>query len=166
MKLTEKNNHLVPTPPKTEWFANATWIFATGLLMMIGGSVGTAVFFGAAAIVLFNVSFLGKPFIFPREARFAVTVSLFLFLTKVPSAIFFENQIEALKILGSNLQLITIALLICGLLQTPKIDYMRLYLRAFSIGLPIAFITGIVQRTMLKPLRLEGAMGNTLVYVS
>ncbi len=146
-------------------YINGWFVFVAGLLMITGGSASTALYFAGCVAVIIG---LFTKTVQVRDLRYSYLVLAafgFFWITMTPSFFFHDNPLEGAKILGSNLQLVFFALLLLGLMQTPDVDYMRVFLWGIRIGLPINFAIALGQRffTQIRP---EGLAGNALLFSS
>ena len=142
---------------------NGWFILAAGFLMITGGSVSTGWFFAGCIAVVAGLLARKITIVDLRFSYFVLFAFLAFWLTMTPSFFFHENAWQGAEILGSNLQLVFVGLLLIGLLQTPSVDYMRIFLWGLRLGLPINFAIGLAQRIFTQA-RPEGMFGNALIF--
>jgi hypothetical protein len=155
--------------PRTQldvWNLNASWVFVLGLLAAAAGSMVTGWYFAGSVLALAAFLLRSAPFRLPQDTWLALMFPLLLFVSKLPSPLFYENPDLGWTIVGSNLQLIFLPVIVASLRLTLAIDYLTLFLRGIRIGLPIAFLTGLFQGLFLQSDKIEGLMGNPKIYAS
>ena len=142
---------------------NGWFVFVAGLLMITGGSVSTVWFFAGCIAVIAGLLARNITFVDLRFSYLVLFAFFAFWLTMTPSFFFHENAWQGAEKLGSNLQLVFVGLLLIGLLQTPSVDYMRIFLWGLRLGLPINFAIGLAQRIFTQA-RPEGMFGNALIF--
>lgn len=147
------------------WFVNAGLVFSMGMFVVAGGSASTSVYFAAAAGGLLGILLGRFHFVSGKPVTGAALVFAGLFASILIAAVGHPNRVAGIDIAFSNLQLVVFPLIAAGLWHTPRVDYLRLFVRGLCVGVTIAAGFGLAQVVWLG-IYPSGISGNLLVYAT